>query len=594
MKLLLLTVALVAAGVSAKKGANTNRLSGVSAPFRMVEPDNMEVLNIVEGTVEVVKGSVDAVKEKNAAVQKHEHHHDHHHHHHHHHDEDEDEDDDSDDEDDDDFKRVSKKNKQKFISKIANWWSGDNKKSSSTKSHKSNKADEKIKGSNSSKKNHGSKKEKGLTTFSRPSTQLGASAWTVYEHSSFPKYSIRTKTESKLCDPDVKQLDPSFDVLNGGPGCSSLTGLFMELGPCSVSEGGNETVYNPHSWNSESNIVFLDQPTDVGFSYSESGEGVGTTTDAAKDVFAFLQLFLAANPKYAKSDFHVTGAIPAIAARILEGNSDAEDDSEILKINLASVAIGNGLTDPAVQYEYYPEFACGNNYGPVLEESECEGMRSRYPFCKNLIDACYKYEGAFTCVPSAIYCNNAMIAPFQKTGLNIYDIRKKCDPDNSLCYSILTDIDTFLNREDIQLELGVERAYQSCNMNVNLKFMMAGDWMRPYVNLVPGILDEGVKVLVYTGDADYICNWMGNRAWTLELEWTGKDEFNSAPELSWVSKTTGKKAGEFRTYEGLTFLRIYEAGHMVPYDQPEHSNEFINMWIAPKEFNRLKKTSHKL
>jgi cathepsin A (carboxypeptidase C) len=46
-----------------------------------------------------------------------------------------------------------------------------------------------------------------------------------------------------------------------------------------------------------------------------------------------------------------------------------------------------------------------------------------------------------------------------------------------------------------------------------------------------------------------------------------------------VSKITGKEAGEFRMAGNFGFLRVYEAGHMVPYDQPEHSLEFINTWI---------------
>ncbi|KAJ3110963.1 hypothetical protein HDU96_006114 [Phlyctochytrium bullatum] len=458
----------------------------------------------------------------------------------------------------------------------------------------------------------------------------GKTSWTAYKLPAFPSHQIRVKEDVSLCDTGVKQYSGYLDVddkhfffwffesraapstdplvlwLNGGPGCSSLTGLLMELGPCRVNESGNGTTFNEYSWNTNANVVFLDQPTDVGFSYSESGEGVSTTTDAARDVYAFLQLFLAAYPKYLKNEFHVTGIlasiskiliysgesyaghyIPAIASAILDGNNDVgapDGDSSLEKINLASIAIGNGMTDPAVQYEYYSKFACENSYGPVLEQSECDSMASRYPFCRSLIDACYKYEGTFSCVPGGVYCNNAMIGPFQKTGLNIYDIRKKCDPNNSLCYSkILSDIESYLNRADIQEKLGVERSYQGCNMQVNQKFFMAGDWMRPYVNLLPGILDEGVKVLIYAGDSDYICNWMGNEAWTLALEWEGKEGFNAAPEVAWTSKITGRKAGTYRKYEGLAFLRVFEAGHMVPYDQPEHSNEFINVWISKKD-----------
>lgn len=54
--------------------------------------------------------------------------------------------------------------------------------------------------------------------------------------------------------------DPLLMWLNGGPGCSSATGLFMELGPCRVNMDGNGTSLNEYGWNDEANVIFLDQP----------------------------------------------------------------------------------------------------------------------------------------------------------------------------------------------------------------------------------------------------------------------------------------------------------------------------------------------
>jgi hypothetical protein len=54
--------------------------------------------------------------------------------------------------------------------------------------------------------------------------------------------------------------DPLVLWLNGGPGCSSMTGLFMELGPCTVNEDGESARENPNSWISAANVFFLDQP----------------------------------------------------------------------------------------------------------------------------------------------------------------------------------------------------------------------------------------------------------------------------------------------------------------------------------------------
>lgn len=68
---------------------------------------------------------------------------------------------------------------------------------------------------------------------------------------------------------------------------------------------GTDTEINDFSWNDKANVIFLDQPLNVGYSY---GSGGASNTDAAaKDVYAFLQLFFKEFPKYADLDFHISG-----------------------------------------------------------------------------------------------------------------------------------------------------------------------------------------------------------------------------------------------------------------------------------------------
>jgi cathepsin A (carboxypeptidase C) len=367
--------------------------------------------------------------------------------------------------------------------------------------------------------------------------------------------------------------DPVVLWLNGGPGCSSLTGLFMELGPSSITKD-IKTKYNPYSWNANASVIFLDQPVNVGYSYS--GSPVSNTVAAGKDVYALLTLFFKQFPEYATQTFHITGEsyaghyIPVFANEILSHKNR--------NINLQSIAIGNGLTDGLTQYDYYRPMACGEGGWPaVLGESECQSMDNSYPRCASLIERCYESESVWSCVPASIYCNNAMIGAYQRTGRNPYDVRKDCKGSN-LCYDELDWISSFLNRKDVQTALGAEVSnYDSCNMDINRNFLFQGDWMKPYHRLVPSILEQ-IPVLIYAGDADFICNWLGNKAWTEALEWPGQAKYKKAELVD--LKVDGKVVGAVKSSGNFTFLKIHAAGHMVPYDQPDASLSMLNRWLS--------------
>ncbi|CAO3619965.1 unnamed protein product [Cunninghamella blakesleeana] len=445
--------------------------------------------------------------------------------------------------------------------------------------------------------------------------------FSTFSHPAFPQYSMRYKTPS-LCDPNVKQISGYLDVeddkhfffwffesrnkpeedplvlwLNGGPGCSSLTGLLMELGPCTVNKAGDDTKINPYSWNSNSSIVFLDQPINVGYSYGSGG--ASDTVEAAQHVYAFLQLFFKNFKQYADLDFHIAGEsyaghyIPRIGGEIHNHNKGKHASSLLYQmqstlspINLKSLLIGNGLTDPLIQYKYYAQMACRNSYNvPAVSENQCKNMESSYPACARLIENCYKSKSVFTCLPAAMKCNKDQIAPYQQTGLNPYDIREKCKGGN-LCYEILESVQKYLNREEVKKAIGAQtEKYESCNMQINFRFNLAGDWMRPYVEDVAPLLDDGIRILIYAGDADFICNWYGNKAWTLELPWSGHEEFKAAKDEKWLSESDQTtQFGELRSTQDGTFafLRVFKAGHMVPYDQPEASLQMLNTWVHNK------------
>ncbi|KAK4106213.1 hypothetical protein N658DRAFT_482131 [Parathielavia hyrcaniae] len=374
--------------------------------------------------------------------------------------------------------------------------------------------------------------------------------------------------------------DPVVLWLNGGPGCSSLTGLFLELGPSSIDKK-LKIVNNEFSWNNNASVIFLDQPVNVGYSYS--GSSVSNTIAAGKDVYALLTLFFHQFPEYAKQDFHIAGEsyaghyIPVFASEILAHKNR--------NINLKSILIGNGLTDGLTQYEYYRPMACGKGgYPAVLSESECQSMDNALPRCQSLIKNCYDSGSVWSCVPASIYCNNAMIGPYQRTGQNVYDIRGKCEDESNLCYSGLGYISDYLNQQSVMDALGVEvSSYDSCNFDINRNFLFQGDWMQPFHRLVPNILKE-IPVLIYAGDADYICNWLGNQAWTNALDWHGKKGFNDAKIKDLKLDGADKEYGKVKASGNFTFMQVYQAGHMVPMDQPENSLDFLNRWLSGEWF----------
>lgn len=369
--------------------------------------------------------------------------------------------------------------------------------------------------------------------------------------------------------------DPILLWLNGGPGCSSTTGMLFELGPATISPE-LKPIRNPYSWNNNASVIFLDQPVNVGFSYSE--KKVGSSRASGVDVYALLELFFSKFPEY-NNGLHISGEsyaghyIPAIATEIL---SHADRS-----FSLESLLIGNGITDPLHQSPSYKKMACGEGgYKSVLSEDECDNLDKMLPVAEKLTEACYRFDNAFTCVP-AVIADNQLLEPYVKTGLNVYDIRGPCETDGPNCYEGIGYVQEYLNLPEVQSAIGAEATeFEDCAEAVGVSFLYTGDGAKPFHKDVAAVLEAGVPVLIYAGDKDYICNWVGQELWLKELEWSGQDLYNSKTRSLWYSETTGSPAGEKKSSKNLTFLRVYDAGHMVPHDQPENSLQMVSEWLA--------------
>ncbi|KAK7354263.1 hypothetical protein VNO80_19722 [Phaseolus coccineus] len=135
-----------------------------------------------------------------------------------------------------------------------------------------------------------------------------------------------------------------------GPGCSSIAlGQSEEIGPFHINSDGETLHPNPYSWNRVANIIFLETPVGVGFSYSNNGSDLLNNGDnrTAKDNLVFLLKWFERFPQYRRNDFLITGEsyaghyIPQLSQAIVKYNSATKEQA----INLKGFMVGNALTD---------------------------------------------------------------------------------------------------------------------------------------------------------------------------------------------------------------------------------------------------------
>nr|GME08168.1 serine carboxypeptidase-like [Ipomoea batatas] len=290
--------------------------------------------------------------------------------------------------------------------------------------------------------------------------------------------------------------DPVVIWLTGGPGCSGSLALFYENGPFYIADN-HSLIWNDYGWDKE---------------------------------------FFKAHPKYAKNEFFVTGEsyaghyIPALGTRINQGNKKKEG----IYINLKGLAIGNGLTNPEIQYPAYPDYALDNN---LISKSYHDELIQLIPDCQKAIRKCNSNGGSA--------CGDVY-----------YDIRKKC-LGGSLCYD-LSNAETFLNTQSVKDALGVgDIDWVSCSSTVSLA--MAYDWFKNLAVGIPSLLEDG------------------NLRWVRALQWSGHKGFRAAPNVKFL--VDGKEKGIQKRHGPLTFLKVHNAGHLVPMDQPKASLEMIRRWM---------------
>ncbi|POM61516.1 Serine protease family S10 [Phytophthora palmivora] len=350
--------------------------------------------------------------------------------------------------------------------------------------------------------------------------------------------------------------------LTGGPGGSSLLALFNENGPCRIQPDLTTNVH-PYSWTYEANMIWLDQPTSVGFSYSSGDDHDYNERDVGENLYWFLQGFIEKHPEFDGREFFLTGEsygghyVPGAAHYIWEQNKHLH---------------AGDMLD--------------NSYNiTLLDEAAAEQLKIDTVKCAELTRECQLSPSESSCLEPYEYCVEHLVLALSanSTGRNPYDVRESCDwVDFGFCRGIPL-IEQFLAQDAVHKYLNVDRDWVGGSDEVGENFIV--DYLQSVDNYVADLLNDGVRVLLYIGDADAMCNWSGNKAWIDALEWKGKEAFNNAEEKPLLTRDLLNPsaalldAGTARSFENLALVRIFNAGHMVPTHQPAASLDLINKFF---------------
>ncbi|XAR59136.1 Carboxypeptidase D [Bertholletia excelsa] len=385
--------------------------------------------------------------------------------------------------------------------------------------------------------------------------------------------------------PDEK---PLVLWLNGGPGCSSVGyGATQEIGPFKVDKSGHKLKLNPYAWNTEANILFLESPVGVGFSYSNTSTDYNKLGDnfTALDAYEFLHKWFLKFPSYRTRAFYVAGEsyagkyVPELAELIVDNN---KDPSEF--IDLKGILLGNPETCDAEDWKGLVDYAWSH---AVVSDETHKTIRESCDFnsndtwsnqkCCQAVDEVlrqYKEIDIYSLYTSVCISNST--ASEQKSLQVMLRSTSKMMPRIMGGYDPCLDgyATTYYNRPDVQKSLHVSDGHQLknwsiCNMEI---FRNWSDSKESVLPIYKKLIAEGLRIWVYSGDTDgrvpvlstrYSLSSLGlpiTRAWR-----------------PWYHKK--QVGGWLQEYEGLTFATFRGAGHAVPIFKPSESLAFFSSFL---------------
>ncbi|KAK7737738.1 hypothetical protein SLS53_006358 [Cytospora paraplurivora] len=372
--------------------------------------------------------------------------------------------------------------------------------------------------------------------------------------------------------------DPVALWLNGGPGCSSMQGLFRENGPCHFVDNSTEPTLNEYSWNNVANLLYVDQPIGVGFSYGNNI--VNSTPSAAPYVWNLLQAFFENFPEYESREFALFTESygghygPVFTDYIQEQNEKIQDGTVVgEEIEIIALGINNGWYDEVISEQAYIDFGYQNKYKQLINESYAAELNETLEEnCVPAVAQCTLLQTNEACVAAEDSCGISSKIKKVAPAFSTYDVRANSSSDVGQPPATFRTV--YLKRADVLAAIGARTNYTQC---ISSGFSKTGDEARTMIPVLGDIVKTGINVLLWAGDADYTCNYKGNFQAVNEIEWDGQSEFVDTALAPFT--VNGIEKGLYKTLDNLSWLQVYNAGHQVPFYQPELSLLVFNQTI---------------
>lgn len=359
--------------------------------------------------------------------------------------------------------------------------------------------------------------------------------------------------------------------LQGGPGTTSLLGFFAEHGPYSVSRNRRRAQFRQLTWAKRYSMLYVDQPVGTGFSFTESESGFARNmTDVGRDMVEFLQQFFTLFGELAHNEFYMAGEsyagkyVPAIGA-MLHANADTMP----VKINFQGIAYGNGFTDPVnmIQLGEFP-YTIGivdrltADYmaqvsGEAIERIRAGSTSLAFEIINSLMLGMTTNETFFKSATGMEYYYNFL-----------YDK----EPEG------IRDYKYFVPSTEVRHALHVGQRYFATTRDVIINHFKH-DFMRSAVPQLTVLLENGYKVLVYSGPLDISIPTTNTENFLSQIAWSRAARWAHARQQPWWSPDGQRLLGYKKSVDNLSFVVVRNSGHMVPYDQPHAAFQLLKAFI---------------